>query len=76
MAEALALINHATAVVGYAGILTSVNTPNAAVLLIGDEEVIVIESHTRGSVQAGADRWTAVATKAGSTIACNRINLS
>jgi len=54
--------------------LTSVNAPDAAVLLIGNEEVVVIESHACGSIQAGVGCQPAVTTKAGTTIACNGIN--
>lgn len=50
------------------------NAPDAAVLLIDNEKVVVIDSHARGSVQAGVGCQLAVATKAGSTIACDGMN--
>jgi len=54
--------------------LISVDAPDAAVLLIDNEKVVVIDSHARGSVQAGVGGQFAVAAKAGSTIACDGMN--
>ena len=54
--------------------MISVNAPDAAVLLIDNEEVVVIEGHARRSIQAGVGCQPAVTTKASSTIACNGIN--
>ena len=50
------------------------NASDAAVLLIDNEEVVVIESHARRSIQAGVRCRPAVTTKAGTPIACNGIN--
>jgi hypothetical protein len=52
----------------------SVNASDSVVLLIDNEEVVVIESHARGFIQAGVGCRPAVTTKDDSAIACNGIN--